>query len=338
LKKHLLQYLVCPVCKEKLDCFPTNFAKEEIIDGKLICRECHYTYPILRGVPRMLRDSISVDKKETSEAFGWEWQQFHTLHSVEDYKTQFLDWIYPIRSEFFTDKVILDGGCGMGRFALIASIFGAKDVIAIDISDAVESAYHNVHELTNVHVVQGDIYQLPLRCAPRSQIDFAYSIGVLHHLPQPEAGFHSILKHIRPGGSIFGWVYGRENNDWLIHFVNPLREGLTSRFPRGMLYTLSYFTTLGLHPFLKLIVRPVNQMPALSGLKKLILYNEYLSWLSQYGFRHTHHVIFDHLVAPTAYYIHRAEFAAWFERAHLSEVFISARNNNSWRGYGQIPL
>jgi hypothetical protein len=69
--------------------------------------------------------------------------------------------------------------------------------------------------------------------------------------------------------------------------------------------------------------------------RHLLPYRDYLAWLAQYGFRHTHHVVFDHLVAPTACYLRRAEFAAWFRRAGLEHVRLSWRNRNSWRGYGE---
>ena len=64
----------------------------------------------------------------------------------------------------------------------------------------------------------------------------------------------------------------------------------------------------------------------------------YLFWLSRFGLRHSFHVVFDHLVAPEAAYLRREEFAAWFERAGLADTTVTARNENSWRGYGRKPL
>ena len=47
---------------------------------------------------------------------------------------------------------------------------------------------------------------------------------------------------------------------------------------------------------------------------------------------------FDQLVAPKAEYLRREEFAAWFHRASLENVLITARDENSWRGYGRKPV
>jgi hypothetical protein len=45
--------------------------------------------------------------------------------------------------------------------------------------------------------------------------------------------------------------------------------------------------------------------------------------------------VFDHLVAPVAFYLSRQEFEAWFQHSGLSNVQISWRNQNSWRGFGR---
>lgn len=73
------------------------------------------------------------------------------------------------------------------------------------------------------------------------------------------------------------------------------------------MYVLSGLMTLGIHPILKLVYRPANDISALAWLKELLPYYDYLAWLGQFQFRHNHHVIFDHLVAPVAFYLHRQD-------------------------------
>jgi 2-polyprenyl-3-methyl-5-hydroxy-6-metoxy-1,4-benzoquinol methylase/uncharacterized protein YbaR (Trm112 family) len=332
----LLDYLVCPDCQHGLDCRVTDRAGKEIETGELLCSQCGKHYPIVRGVPRFVTvdQPLSGENVRTANAFGWEWQEFRELHDLGTYRTQFLDWIYPIEPSFFEDKVMLDAGCGMGRFSLVSSTLGARMVLAVDASAAVEAARENARDFPGVEVIQGDILHLPLRRGQESQMDFVFSIGVLHHLDEPQAGFSALAQHIQPGGSIFAWVYGRENNGWLVNIVNPLRKLLTSRLPRSVLYLLSLCITVVLHPVLKLVYRPANRKGAPAWLRKVLPYNDYLAWLSGFGFRHSHHVVFDHLVAPVAYYIRRQEFERWFKEADLDLVDLSWRNQNSWRGHG----
>ncbi|HEC33918.1 MAG TPA: methyltransferase domain-containing protein [Chloroflexi bacterium] len=334
----LLNYLVCPDCLVAMDCQATDGNDDDVETGLLRCPQCGECYPILRGIPRFVTAKRPLNGKnvETADAFGWQWQKFSKVHDLATCEAQFLDWIYPIEPEFFEGKVVLDAGCGMGRFSLASSALGARMVLAIDASDAVEAARHNTRDFSNVHVIQGDIHHLPLRRGQDAQVDFVFSIGVLHHLDDPQAGFNALIQHLRRDGTIFVWVYGRENNGWLVNVVNPIRTMFTSRLPRRALYVLSWLITVGLHPILKLVYRPANAPGVPGWLNKILPYNDYLAWLGQFQFDYTHNVVFDHLVAPVAFYLRREEFAAWFHEADMEIIDISWRNRNSWRGHGRF--
>ena len=338
MKRDLLSYLVCPGCQIPLGCQATIEHDSDVETGVLRCTQCGADYPILRGIPRFVtvERPLSGRNVETASAFGWEWQEFNRLHDLATCQAQFLDWIYPITPDFLKGKVVLDAGCGMGRFSVVSSTFGAKMVLAVDASDSVEAAYDNARHYSNVHVIQANIHHLPLRCSPDGQVDFVFSIGVLHHLDDPQAGFNALVQHLRRDGTLFAWVYGRENNGWLINAVNPFRTGLTSRLPRRALYALSWVITAGLYPVLKLIYRPANAAGAPGWLHKVLPYNDYLAWLGQFQFRYNHNVVFDHLVAPVAFYLRREEFEAWFCDAGMEIIDLSWRNQNSWRGHGRF--
>lgn len=335
MKRAVLDYLVCPDCQVALVC---RAAGDEIETGSLDCPRCGLSYPIERGIPRFVTTErpLAGDNIKTADAFGWEWQTFSRLHDMAAYQAQFLDWIEPIPPAFFEDKVVLDAGCGMGRFSLVSSRFGARAVLAIDASDAVEATRRNAAAYDNVHVIQADLHHLPLRRGSQAQMNFIFSIGVLHHLDRPQAGFNALVQHLHPDGTIFAWVYGRENNGWLVNGINPVRLLLTSRLPRRALYVLSWLAALVVHAGVKLVYQPANARGAPAWLRRVLPYNDYLAWLSQYGFVHNHHVVFDHLVAPVAFYLRREEFEAWFAEAGLELIDLSWRNRNSWRGHGRL--
>ena len=340
MKSLLLNYLVCPSCQSELDCDVSEEIDEEIVTGNLHCSQCQTTYPIIRNIPRFVdpQQGLTPSNPRTANAFGWEWQEFSVLHTLETYQEQFLDWVRPIEPDFFKDKVVLDAGCGMGRWALVCDALGAKTVLAIDVSEGIEAAYENTHRASAIHVIQADIYNLPLRRNAQSQIDFAYSIGVLHHLDDPQEGFNALVRHLKSGGSIFAWVYGRENNDWLVNIVDPVRKTFTSIIPQPVLYLISWLIALLLHPILKLVYLPANRSSSLASLKNRLPYNDYFAWLAGFGFRHTHVVIFDHLVAPVAFYIRQEEFSAWFQDAGMEIINITWRNRNSWGAHGRFKV
>ncbi len=337
MKQRLLDYLVCSLCQEELELRVQEARPDgEIISGELTCRNCHHRYQILRGVPRMVPDSLEMDKEKTASAFGWQWQEFTELH--DEYREQFLDWVKPIQPEFFEGKIVLDAGCGIGRHTYWASQFGAKEVIGIDLSAAVETAYYNTGSLSNTHIVQADIFRLPFRRHQQAQFDFIYSIGVLHHTPDPEGAFHALVETVKPGGAMFAWVYGHENNGIIHYAIDPVRKLLTARLPHKALYYLSYIPAGVMQALLKGVYRPINKISFLKRFSKYLFYNSYFYHLSDFNFRHNHTIVYDHLVAPTAFYIKREDFMGWFKRAGLEQVELSWRNQNSWRGQSVKPV
>ena len=301
------------------------------MEGELRCPSCAASFPIIRGVPRFANpEKIDSDKAATAAGFGWQWQHF----TQEDtrYAEQFLGWIAPVTPEFFRDKIVLEGGCGKGRHTLLAARWGAKDVIGVDLSDAVETAFASTRELPNAHIIQADIYHLPLA----RQFDYAFSVGVLHHLPDPRGGFISLASKVKPGGHISAWVYGAENNEWITRLVNPVREKLTSRMNRRALLQLSKLPAACVYLATKLVYGPMNSRKNSSALAQHLFYNDYLAAIAPFGWREQHTIVFDHLVAPTAFYIARDDFEGWWRDVDATDVVIGWHNKNSWRGWGRL--
>ena len=329
MKEKLLSYLVCPACDASLDLSVSQTEDTEIIEGELRCTACAASFAITRGIPRFAElATVESDKQATAEKFGWQWRHFT---EVDDrYAEQFLGWIAPVTPEFFRDKIVLEGGCGKGRHTQLAVEWGARDVIGIDLSEAVETAYAATRSLPNAHIVQADIYHLPLRRA----FDYAFSVGVLHHLPDPRNGFFSLASKVKPGGHVSAWIYGAENNEWIVRLVNPVREKITSRIDQRALLQLSKIPAAGMFLATKLIYGPLNRRGSTLG--QYLFYNDYLSAIAPFGWREQHLIVFDHLVAPTAFYIAREEFETWWRDLGATDVVISWHNKNSWRGFGQI--
>lgn len=302
-----------------------------MIEGVLRCERCESSFPITAGVPRFANlEEVESDKRATASGFGWQWQHF----TQEDarYAEQFLGWIAPVTEEFFRGKVVLEGGCGKGRHTQLAARWGAQEVIGIDLSAAVETAYVATRELPNAHIIQADIYHLPLA----RTFDYAFSVGVLHHLPHPQAGFESLASKVKAGGHLSAWVYGAENNEWITRWVNPLRENLTSRIDQRILLQLSKIPAACMYLATKLVYGPLNKTQSGSSIARHLFYNDYLKAIAPFGWREQHTIVFDHLVAPTAFYLSREEFEAWWRGIGASEVFIGWHNKNSWRGFGAV--
>jgi SAM-dependent methyltransferase len=228
------------------------------------------------------------------------------------------------------DKIVLDAGCGMGRFLRLAADFGSREVIGVDLSQSVDVAYQHVRHLPNAHVIQADIMALPLKPV----FDYIFSVGVLQFLEQPRAGFNRLTELLRAGGAISVWVYAKENNGWVIQFVNPLRQHVTSRLPRPLLYALSHCLGLPLYLLIKLLYKPANEWKLLSKLARILPYNDYFYYSSRLSYGALASVIFDHLVPSLVTYLSKEELAGWFPQEQFDDVTITSRNNMSWRALG----
>ena len=331
MRQRLLQYLACPACDGTLEISGVTASDgSHTLEGELSCVSCKARFPITRGIPRFAAlDKLDADKAATAAKFGWQWQHF--TQEDQKYADQFLGWIAPVTAEFFRDKIVLEGGCGKGRHTQLAAAWGAKEVIGADLSGAVETAFAATRHLDNAHIIQADIYNLPIK----RKIDYAFSVGVLHHLPDARRGFQSLAGKVKPGGHISAWVYGAENNEWIIRWVSPMRERLTSRMNPRVLLHLSKLPAALVYLATKLIYRPLNGVAG-GAVARHLFYNDYLMAISGFGWKEQHTIVFDHLVAPTAHYISGEEFEQWWRDINATSVSIYWHNKNSWRGFGKV--
>ncbi len=357
MQRNQFSLLRCPHCMHSLELHPFLNNGTEIINGFLLC-QCQRWYPIIHGIPRMLPDSLRFAtlkqlypdffqhytsklpktlheaedphkhaKQKTLQGFGFEWKQFRKLYP--EYTKQFLDWISPVNPSFFKNKRVLDAGCGTGRHACIASSFGAT-VFAIDFSEAVDVAYANTRK-HNVHVIQADIYHLPF--APET-FDYAYCIGVLHHLPSPQQGFQTLVSSLKKNGAISVWVYGRENN-MTLRLIDPFRKHMFSKLPLQITYSLALLLTSIIFPTTQ-VYSLLQKLKLPRILTQIFPQYHFLGYLAQFPFRVVHSIIFDQLLAPVAFYHTKKEVQEWFSTADITHPIITWRNHNSWRGFGII--
>jgi SAM-dependent methyltransferase len=193
LSAELLALLRCTACQTSL---------EEQPDGYL-CPSCGRKFPVVRGVLRF------VEAHSYADSFGYQWHKFDQTQldqggrtlSDRDFRRK-----TGLKPEDLKGKLVLDVGCGMGRFAEVATHWGAR-VVGIDLSAAAEVAARNLADREFV-ALQADVFTLPF--APES-FDYIYSMGVLHHTPDCEKAFKTLPQYLRPGGGIAIWLYSGYN-------------------------------------------------------------------------------------------------------------------------------
>jgi 2-polyprenyl-3-methyl-5-hydroxy-6-metoxy-1,4-benzoquinol methylase/uncharacterized protein YbaR (Trm112 family) len=233
-------------------------------DGTLACTGCADRYPIVAGTARMLMhehrhalhaaypraDAVlgSVDrpdgdgpadgdaavKQRTAKSFAYEWQQFGGLR--EEWAQNFADYMRPHDPADLAGREVLDVGAGSGRHSFHAARAGAH-VIAVDLGQSIDVARRNLP--AEVLTVQADAEALPF--APES-FDLVMSIGVLHHLPDPERALRAIVPFARDGGHVHVYLYWVPERRWhrmLLAAVTAARR-VTVRLPHRVLHALCY--------------------------------------------------------------------------------------------------
>ena len=323
----LLETLRCPRCRGEL-----------AAASDLRCAQCNISYPIADGIPRLLlpemRDALTgasqasandEQQAETALSFGYEWHRFPEMY--EEWEKQFLEYMRPHAADFFPGKKILDAGCGNGRFAYYAAKYGAE-VWAIDLGPAVEVARRNT-TARNVHVVQADLHHPPFAL---ESFDFIYSIGVLHHLPNPEAAFQNLLKFLKPGGVVQIYLYWKPEQRpikaAMLSGISAARR-LTTRLPHGAVYALAYPTALVAFTFFVWPYRIFKKVPLLSRVAEDIPLKQYASL----PFRVCVNDQLDRFSAPIENRYTRADVLNWLARASLEAVNVG--ENFGWIATGR---
>lgn len=193
---NVIELLRCPKCKkEKLSHQP----------GKhLTCSKCKAIFPISDGVPRFT--------EQHDGGFNERWAQHQdpqatTIPIWED-KT-------PWKNRGDLGRcLILDAGCGIGRFSDVALEYGAGYVISVDAAPAAIASAQKLLKGKAATVMQADLLNLPIAS---EVFDRAFSLGVLHHTKNTRAAFMEVARTLKPGGELAVWVYCKPVTDdrWL---------------------------------------------------------------------------------------------------------------------------
>ena len=132
------------------------------------------------------------------------------------------------------DKLILDVGCGAGRFAEVALEAGAI-VVAIDYSTSVDACYENLKHHENLYIIQANIYELPFK---DNSFDYIYSLGVLQHTPDVKGAFFSLPRLLKKMVKFSGLL--SQKLRILMHPKYWLRP-ITKYLPNSFMLTLLKF-------------------------------------------------------------------------------------------------
>jgi SAM-dependent methyltransferase len=241
MNQELFSLVLCPRCRGALE--TTGNPPES-----LGCSSCGLRFPIVNGISRLAGDTYAA-------SFGRQWNRYDVARTEEDEATfQVKTGVSP---SDLAGKLVLDAGCGGGRYSRLLGTHSAR-VIGVDLSAAVEKAASLCTDLPNVRIIQADLLDLPLADAA---FDLVFSIGVLHHTPNPRRAFGQIAGKVKPGGRLAVWLYRKNTppQEWL----NTSLRSLTTRLPVRALETICM--SLGILGSVPLVNRTLNKVANFSS-------------------------------------------------------------------------
>ena len=250
--------------------------EREIDTGFLACDACQVIFPIIAGVPRLIRnaaeeypeffahyrsaiaDIFGADKavsaaghadpatfdRRSNESFTLQWERYQYDDRTwfkDDLNLRHQEFLYgmDVNADELHDSLVLDAGCGNGRLTSAIARFGCE-VVGMDLSRSVERADRNRGAIAGDYSPMVHFIQGNVMEPPlaKETCDFVHSSGVLHHTSDPERALRSILALARPRARIYVQLY-RAREAW-IGVPNRLIRSVTSRLPVGILYRLCY--------------------------------------------------------------------------------------------------
>jgi SAM-dependent methyltransferase/uncharacterized protein YbaR (Trm112 family) len=327
MKRRLVELLQCPVCRGELHLHAIQEATEQVSvpvetpscrrycarlnievrtnssapfgcqacysrdvrKGFMVCVACKLVFPIIDGVPRLLRQAqedyrqfliehqqelaglqghedlarrlAAVDNAvfdaRTHDSFSLQWERYQ----YED-KTWFKDDLslrqqellrsFDVDAEALRGTLILDAGCGNGRLTATMTRYEAE-VVGMDLSRSVARANDHRGTIAGVRAPFVHFIQGNIMEPPlrRGGFDLIHSSGVLHHTPDTWRAFAGLLELGRPGARVYIQLY-RRRELWVRMVNGPLRF-VTTRMPVRLLYRLCY-AMVPVHTALVLLV------------------------------------------------------------------------------------
>ncbi|MGQ9628962.1 MAG: class I SAM-dependent methyltransferase [bacterium] len=236
--------------------------------------------------------------------YGWEGSitERFSVEEENNLKSKFLNEV-ELDEGFFNGKIVLDAGCGEGLYPVFLSKLGCE-VIAVDIGKVSVMRTKGRKDNPSVTVVQANPLMPPFR---EESFDYVYSIGVIHHTPNPRESFARLSGLLKRGGRMYIRVY--KNLSFKVEVLSKLARWITTRLPYQTMYKLSGIISSILCKFLPQTVKKYH-------------------WLGRPWF------IFDWLTPPVYSHHMREEVLDWFRDLGYESVKVDVCRISGLKGLG----
>ncbi|MDD5569328.1 MAG: methyltransferase domain-containing protein [Candidatus Pacebacteria bacterium] len=198
----------------------------------------------------MSQKQMSNIHQKTVRGFGDEWSRFdqtelpaQEAHELFGKYFKLFPW-----EKLSANAIGFDMGCGSGRWAKIVAD-KVHELYCIDASPlALEVARKNLQEKTNCKFIHADFDNIPLA---DNSMEFGYSLGVLHHIPDTQSGLKNCIKKLKTQAPFLLYIYYAFDNRpaWFrgVWKISDYLRRFVSRTPLFVRYILSQIIALAIY-------------------------------------------------------------------------------------------
>jgi len=270
------------------------------------------------------RESLQA---RTISDFGDQWSKYTDNEGWYGSIDLFDDIIRPLLStKDLKNTYVAEIGSGTGRIVSMLLNAGVNHIYAIEPSPGAFAALKKNIEKTGGAKKITALNAAGDRWVAEQKLDYVFSIGVLHHVPDPKPAVETAYTALRRGGHFFIWLYGYEGNELYLKIIEPFRK-VTARLPHFLLRFLVELMYVALIVYENL--SKYFRLPFQSYLKNVF-------WPLDPDKRRL--VIYDQLNPAYARYYKKKEAVTLLEDSGFKNVRAHHRHGYSWSVIGQKPL
>ena len=257
---------------------------------------------------------------KTISDFGDQWRRYTDNEgyygNIEVLKNTFEPLV---NLEEVRGKRVAEIGSGTGRIVKMLLEAEAREVTAIEPSAAFEVLRRNLEAETDRVV----LLQVAGNEIPEGRFDFVVSIGVIHHIPDPNPVIAASFRALKPGGRMVVWLYGKEGSGLIVNGIRGLRS-VTTRLPHVLVAGIAHVLNFALDIYV-LGCRRVPGLPLGDYVRNVV---------GRFSRSKRYLVIYDQLRPAFAKYYSQAEARALLEENGFADVRTHFRYGYSWTVVG----
>lgn len=265
-----------------------------------------------------MSSSSSAPRTRSIATFGAQWTRFNRLEVASGGSASdawFRQWTGSFDIESVCGRRVAEVGAGVGRSLFNISQYGPREIVGYEPSTCFPHLVENMRGVPNCRLVNLGGHEFS-----ESNLDVVFSIGVIHHIPDPIPVVRNIYDSLKSGGQFVAWVYGDQLGGYVRaqKIIRPITNKLNDRLLSLISFSLAITLTL--------YGRTIQGL----CLRRAPLYQYLSTTFNHLPIRFKKIVVFDQLNPGWSDYYSREELCSLLSEGGFSDITIEEKDGYSW--------